>query len=54
MNGHRIYPSKSIKYLGIYIDETLTGSYHCENIQTKLKRVNGMLAKLDIKWMRKI
>ena len=45
MNGHRIYPSKSIKYLGIYIDETLNGSYHFKNIQTKLKRANGMLCK---------
>ena len=45
MNSHRIYPSKSIKYLGIYIDETLNGSYHCKNIQTILKRANGMLCK---------
>ena len=45
MNGKRIYPSNCIKYLGIYIDETLNGSYHCKNIQAKLKRANGMLCK---------
>ena len=32
MNGHRIYPSKNIKYLGIYLDESLNGKYNCKNI----------------------
>ena len=45
MNGHRIYPSKYIKYLGIYVDETLNGSYHCKILSKKLKRANGMLCK---------
>ena len=45
MNGHRIYPSKSIKYLGIYLDETLNGSFHSKTLSIKLKRVNGMLCK---------
>ena len=27
MNGHRIYPSNNIKYLGIYLDETLNGGF---------------------------
>ena len=45
MNGHRIYPSKSIKYLGIYLDETLNGSFHTKILSTKLKRANGMLCK---------
>jgi hypothetical protein len=45
MNDHRIYPSKSIKYLGVYLDETLNGGYHCKMLMTKLKRANGMLYK---------
>ena len=45
MNGHRILPSKSIKYLGIYLDETLNGSFHCKVLALKLKRANGMMAK---------
>ena len=45
MNGHRIYPSKNIKYLGIYLDETLNGGFHCETLMKKLKRANGMLCK---------
>ena len=45
INGKRIYPSSSIKYLGIYLDEFLDGSAHCAQLQTKLQRANGMLAK---------
>ena len=45
MNGHRIFPSKHIKYIGIFIDETLNGGFHCKNLVTKLKRANGMLSK---------
>ena len=45
MNGHRIYPSQSIKYLGIYLDETLNYSSHTKILSTKLKRANGMLCK---------
>ena len=45
MNGHRILPSKYIKYLGIFLDETLNGRFHCEALMKKLKRANGMLCK---------
>ena len=45
MNGHIIYPSKYIKYLGIYLDETLNGGYHCGILAKKLKRANGMMCK---------
>ena len=45
MNGHRIYPSKNIKYLGIHLDETLNGAFHCGTLMKKLKRANGMLCK---------
>ena len=29
MNGLRIYPSSYIKYLGVYLDASLNGNYHC-------------------------
>ena len=45
MNGHIIIPSKYIKYLGVYLDQTLNGSFHCKNLVKKLKRANGMLCK---------
>ena len=45
MNGHRIFPSHTIKYLGIFIDETLNGAFHCQTLAKKLKRANGMLCK---------
>ena len=45
MNGHRIIPSKYIKYLGVYLDEHLNGRFHCQDLIKKLKRANGMLCK---------
>ena len=45
INGKRIIPSKHIKYLGLYLDETLNGSVHFEHLMKKLKRANGMLSK---------
>ena len=46
LNGSRIYQSKSIKYLGIYLDSTLSGRAHCEILIKKLRRANGMLTKV--------
>ena len=46
MNGHRVRPSDYIKYLGIYLDPTLSGHSHCEILTKKLKRANGMLSKI--------
>ena len=45
MNGHRIYPSKNIKYLGIYLDESQMADIIVKNLIKKLKRANGMLCK---------
>ena len=45
MNGHRIRPSHSIKYLGMHLDETLNGAFHAKILSKKLKRANGMLCK---------
>jgi hypothetical protein len=45
MNGLRIYPSSHIKYLGVYLDATLSGKHHCDILVKKLKRANGILSK---------
>ena len=45
INGTRIIPSSSIKYLGIYLDSYLDGSSHCAILRTKLQRATGMIAK---------
>ena len=45
MNGLRLCHSNRIKYLGIYIDETLSGNEHCEELVKKLSRANGIIAK---------
>ena len=46
MNGHLVRPSEYIKYLGIYLDSTLSGKAHCDILVKKLKRANGMLSKI--------
>ena len=45
MNGKQLFHSKSIKYLGVYLDETLDGRTHCQEITKKLSRANGILSK---------
>ena len=45
MNGLRIHASCYIKYLGVYLDATLSGKHHCDLLVKKLKRANGMLCK---------
>ena len=45
INGTRIVPVPSIKYLGVYLDSYLNGSAHCFQLQTKLQRAIGMIAK---------
>ena len=46
LDGKRLYPSKSVKYLGILIDPHLNWSYHVKTLAPKLSRVIGMLAKI--------
>ena len=45
LNGHRLYPSRYLKYLGVFLDEHLNGKSHCNLLLNKLKRANGMLSK---------
>ena len=45
INGCKIYPSNSIKYLDVHLDADLSGITHCDQLIPKLRRANGMLAK---------
>ena len=44
--GNRVYPSHSVKYLGVHLDEHLNWKPHISSIATKLQRANGILSKI--------
>ena len=46
INGYRITPTNRIKYLGIYLDATLSGKVQTDLLNAKLRRANGMLSKV--------
>ena len=46
LNGKRLYPTKSVKYLGIKTDESLTCNEHINDIAIKLNRAKSMLYKV--------
>ena len=43
LSRKRLYPSKSVKYLGIKIEENLNWKQHIQDITTKLNRANAFL-----------
>ena len=45
LHGKILVPTKTVKYLGVYLDEFLSGEAHCRELKIKLNRANGMLAK---------
>ena len=45
LNGKRLIPVDHIKYLGIYLDETLSGFAHYEILSKKLHIANRLLAR---------
>ena len=45
INGVRLHLTNSIKYLGICLDEILSGITHCNHLLPKLRRANGILEK---------
>ena len=45
LHGKTLIPTKSVKYLGIYLDKFLSGNTQCSELVKKLNRANGMLAK---------
>ena len=44
LSRKRLYPSKSVKYLGIKIDENLNWKQHTHDIALKLNRANALLS----------
>ena len=46
ISDQQIYISKQVKYLGLMLDESLTWLSHISMLKAKLRRANGLLAKL--------
>ena len=46
LNGKRLYPTDSVKYLGVKIDGKLNWKSHVNATATKLNRANAMLYKV--------
>ena len=46
INGEKLTPCSSVKYLGIYIDQHLNWNIHLAELKPKLSRAVGMLSKL--------
>ena len=44
--GKRLYPTESVKYLGVKIDTTLSWQYHINDLCIKLNRANALLFKM--------
>ena len=42
----RLYPTKSLKYLGVKIDANLSWQYHVNDLSIKLNRANALLFKM--------
>ena len=54
LNGKRLYPTNSVKYLGTKIDENLNWKQQISDITTKLNRANAILSELKYFIDRKI
>ena len=44
--GKRLYPTESVKYLGVKIDTNLSWQYHINDLSIKLNRANALLFKM--------
>ena len=44
--GKRLYPTESVKYLGVKIDTNLNWQYHVNDLSIKLNKANYLLFKL--------
>ena len=44
--GKRLYPTESVRYLGVKIDTTLNWQYHVNDLSIKLNRANTLLFKM--------
>ena len=44
--GKRLYPTESVKYLGVKIDTNLSWQYHVNDLSIKLNRANALPFKM--------
>ena len=44
--GKRLYPTESVKYLGVKTDTSLSWQYHTNDLSIKLNRANSLLFKM--------
>ena len=54
LNNISLPPYKSVKYLGIYIDEQLNFKCHIDYIEQKISRAVGILAKLKSFFLKQL
>ena len=56
--GKRLYPTKSVKYLGVKIDTNLSWQYHINDLFIEMNRTNALLFKMrkcvNLKTLRSI
>ena len=46
IDGRKLDPADSVKYLGVYIDKFVSWDFHITQLSNKLSRANGILSKL--------
>ena len=46
LSGKRLYPTESVKYLGVEIGANLSWQYHVNDLSVKLNRANALLFKM--------
>ena len=46
LRGKRLYPTESVKYLGVKIDTTFSWQYHVNDLSIKLNRANALLFQM--------
>ena len=46
INGKKIYPSRTVKHLGVILDENLSWEPHINYLSLKLRKANGALCKV--------
>ena len=44
--GKRLYPTESVKYLGVEINTNLSWQCHADDLSIKLNRANSLLFKM--------
>ena len=46
LSSKRLYPTESVKYLGVKIDTNLSWQYHVNDLSVKLNRANTLFFKM--------